>query len=268
MSIINSLIRSGSLTTVQNLYKCNAQLSPNMIEGSEQSHLVMAVVCQQLKMLKFLMTWNAVTRDNSATPGECIAPENLKSAIIEAVSQGYVEMVQYFLNEAGWKADGVLDINKNTVLHIACMHQQHAVVTMLLGLSEAGKLTRSKNMQKQCPLHVAVVTGHEAITAALIEKNIRAKTSKDNQGKTPFMLATEYHREKIAIRLQPKEKKRKRKDAASSTADSTAKRVAKVKDNTAYNKEISQISDGEQSLSPWSLFMKRMQNTESKTLNN
>ena len=253
MSVVNYLIEKGALDAIKSLYRGDNQLSPNTIEGSEECSLVKAVVCKQFEIVEFFMTWNPVERNNSAVPGTYINSESLKDAMVSAISLGQVKMVQYFMSKAGCQAEGVLDASKNTALHIACMAQQHAVVIMLLALPEAVELTKNKNAQKQSPLHLAVVTGHEAITAALFEKNIRAKSYKDDQGETPLTLATLHDKTNIISMLTRKMKKRKRANDTSQISDTNEESPSKKIREVSPERTTEESSDG--TLSPWSMFL-------------
>lgn len=253
MSIVNYLVEQGALDAIKSLYMDDNQLSPNTIEGSEECSLVKAVGCKNFAIVEFFMTWNPVARNNSAIPGTYINAENLKNAMVSAIRLGQVKMVQYFMSKAGCQAEGALDANKNTALHIACMAQQHAVVIMLLALPEAVELTKNKNAQKQCPLHLAAVTGHEAITAVLFEKNVRAKSYKDDQGETPLTLATLHDKTNIVSMLTRKMKKRKRANDTSQISDTNEESPSKRIREDSPERTTEESSDG--TLSPWSLFL-------------
>lgn len=95
-------------------------------------------------------------------------------------------------------AANLADLKGNTLLMLACYHQQPATARMLLA---QGAEADRRNYRGQTPLGGAAFKGYEDIVALLLEQG--AEIDADNgAGMTPLMFAAMFGRTRVVAQLQ------------------------------------------------------------------
>uniref|UniRef100_A0A3B3TAB1 Ankyrin repeat domain 52a n=1 Tax=Paramormyrops kingsleyae TaxID=1676925 RepID=A0A3B3TAB1_9TELE len=108
-----------------------------------------------------------------------------RSALMVAADRGQTAAVEFLLHRA--KVDlSLLDMNKNTALHLACSKGHETCALLILGEIHNPSLINATNSALQMPLHIAARNGLAAVVQALLSRGATV-LAVDGEGHTPAL---------------------------------------------------------------------------------
>lgn len=94
--------------------------------------------------------------------------------LAEAIKEGFIDLVKIILESPEWQDQEAgqsqflsydLYANRNTILHLACLYGQTAIVQVLL---DRGAALMKRNRRKEYPLYLAIQTGQERVVEIIL----------------------------------------------------------------------------------------------------
>ncbi|KAJ8390506.1 hypothetical protein AAFF_G00103030 [Aldrovandia affinis] len=108
-----------------------------------------------------------------------------RSALMVAADNGQTAAVETLLHQA--KADlTLLDLNKNTALHLACSKGHEMCALLILGEIHNPTLINATNSTLQMPLHIAARNGLATVVQSLLSRGATV-LAVDEEGHTPAL---------------------------------------------------------------------------------
>uniref|UniRef100_A0A674K4I8 Ankyrin repeat domain 52 n=1 Tax=Terrapene triunguis TaxID=2587831 RepID=A0A674K4I8_9SAUR len=108
-----------------------------------------------------------------------------RTPLMMAAENGQTAAVEFLLYRA--KADlTVLDVNKNTALHLACSKGHEKCALLILGETQDLGLINATNSALQMPLHIAARNGLASVVQALLSRGATV-LAVDEEGHTPAL---------------------------------------------------------------------------------
>nr|XP_015199568.1 PREDICTED: LOW QUALITY PROTEIN: serine/threonine-protein phosphatase 6 regulatory ankyrin repeat subunit C [Lepisosteus oculatus] len=108
-----------------------------------------------------------------------------RSALMVAADRGQTAAVEILLHRA--KADlTLMDVNKNTALHLACSKGHEMCALLILGETHDQALINATNSALQMPLHIAARNGLATVVQVLLSRGATV-LAVDEEGHTPAL---------------------------------------------------------------------------------
>ncbi|NXF13649.1 ANR52 phosphatase, partial [Smithornis capensis] len=108
-----------------------------------------------------------------------------RTPLMVASENGHTAAVEFLLYQA--KANiTVLDVNKNTALHLACSKGHEKCALLILGETQDLGLINASNSALQMPLHIAARNGLASVVQALLSRGATV-LAVDEEGHTPAL---------------------------------------------------------------------------------
>ncbi|PKU31577.1 serine threonine-protein phosphatase 6 regulatory ankyrin repeat subunit c [Limosa lapponica baueri] len=108
-----------------------------------------------------------------------------RTPLMMASENGHTAAVEFLLYQA--KANiTVLDVNKNTALHLACSKGHEKCALLILGETQDLGLINASNSALQMPLHIAARNGLASVVQALLSRGATV-LAVDEEGHTPAL---------------------------------------------------------------------------------
>ncbi|XP_048872259.1 serine/threonine-protein phosphatase 6 regulatory ankyrin repeat subunit C [Brienomyrus brachyistius] len=108
-----------------------------------------------------------------------------RSALMVAADRGQTAAVEFLLHRT--KIDlSLLDMNKNTALHLACSKGHEKCALLILGEIHSSSLINATNSALQMPLHIAARNGLASVVQALLSRGATV-LAVDGEGHTPAL---------------------------------------------------------------------------------
>ena len=124
----------------------------------------------------------------SKYPPILTVPDDLPPTVIEAVIEGKLDSVRYYLEIQGLDKEKLYG-KGFTLLQSACLSKQPHIVKYLI---EETKCNVNASFKGHLPIHLACIVNCKEIIDYLVDNNYQNIESKNNEGETPLLICSEF----------------------------------------------------------------------------